>query len=186
MKKIVIITLAWVTLLGIGINKTMNAKASEITNNEHKEINYQNIISIEKQIKKTTILDDAFKSEAEGNFETLNDPFYSAWASIAGELPFLRLNYDPSMQNGVITKNPFYVFGGMNYSLKAQQYSNVFVRIKDINTGEVYLSKKLPEDYTEPGLKLNFPKDTQVSIQLTSPTGGDSKIYRFTLTLDDI
>lgn len=82
MKKIVIITLASVTLLGIGINTTMNVKASEITSNEHKEINYQNMGYIEKQIKKTTILDDAFKSEAEGNFETLNDPFYSSWVSL--------------------------------------------------------------------------------------------------------
>lgn len=137
----------------------------------------------EQNIKKTVILDDAFTSKYESEFTEFNDPNYVGWL---GGVNGLRLNYDPLMQNGVINKKTIYVFGGMNYSINSSQFRNVFVRIKDLDTGEVYLSQKLPEDYIDPELKMKFPKDTKISIQLTSPTGGDSRIFRFTFTLDDI
>lgn len=167
-------------LLCSGTNSLLNVTATADTSNSY----YKNIDSEKKHSKKSLILDEIFEFEEKSNFKAFNDPSYVGWLGDIGDQN-VRLNYDPLMKNGIINKNPIYVFGGMNYSIKSDHYKNAFVRIKDVATGAVYLSAKLPENYTDPELTFRASRDTQISIQITSPTGGDSKLHRFTLTLDD-
>lgn len=135
-----------------------------------------------QQSKEVLILDDSFKNEDESFFKVFNDPFYVTW--VEGESVILR--YDPNLQNGIVTKNPINVFGGMDYIIKARQSSSAMVRIKDAETGDIYLSKYLPVNNYEDELNVRFNKDTQVNIHLTSPGTGDSKVFRFTFILKDL
>ena len=86
------------------------------------------------------------------------------------------------MDNGIITKNSLSVLGGMNYSIKSAASRDGLIRIKDINTGEIYLSETLSQKFTDPALNFTFPKDAQVSIQLTAPVR-DVKLFRLCITL---
>lgn len=179
MNKKALFSLATVTILCLGSSNTLNAEASSLNHIEAK-----NQRTGQNQVKKTLILDEILGDKNKSNFKEFNDPFYVTWL---GDNYGVICRYDPYMKNGIVTKNPTYVFGGMNYSIKSSTFGEAFVRVKDIDTGEVYLSKQLPQNYSDQELKLTFPKDTKISIQVTAPkSSGDCKLERFTLTLDDI
>lgn len=130
------------------------------------------------------VFEDDFLSEKESAFKAVasNDSFqWVRWKSNGDENGVNVL--DSRRGFGVMLKQPLSVLGDTDYGIYVDSTLGGIVEIKDVDTGEVYLSKDFSNDPTQK-IPVSFSKDANISIRLTSSRNNETTFYSFILEKD--